>query len=517
MDNLVLVTRDEKIAEIINDFDFSSFKYDYEINNERSISFTAFKTNLNSDIFDRLVNENYILWKGQYYVIKSTELKYENAIITNDVEAKHISMEFQNHYVPKDVENESMNDDNDDKKAPSISLDAYLKYGFNRNKLDFDYKVHGSITKTSKAEELGDKTGMEHISTGAELFNYIYFADNKTFHIYTEDAFYEPSNEILVYKYNNSAVNVKTTTTDLKTYIEGYGKKKDKSETKNYSPIKPKDLNYSQPFIQEGTIKTQKVGASYSKELNCKWGNETLTWNLKKMSKGGMIEIFLDGKSKGEFSCYSKRSRTQKVIVAKGLKKGKHTFKAVFRGGKSGVDYKNDKPYMYVGTHKSTVLNLTAVLKGKDVYHTHATYKSDLYDEIGHMEAKTVYDDRIKKKKTLEKKLKQELNDKPTVEVETKYFGNEQIKENHTVRFIHKPLNFNTDVKVVKLTEHHPYTMKPVEVEFNNAKLDIVKLQHQIQTSVNGVTNRLNNQTVATEISDLESYSESVGSVLIDD
>ena len=47
---------------------------------------------------------------------------------------------------------------------------------------------------------------------------------------------------------------------------------------------------------------------------------------------------------------------------------------------------------MYVGTEKSTVLNLT-VLKGTDVYHAYAEYKSPYIDSFGFAEAPTIYDD----------------------------------------------------------------------------------------------------------------------------
>ena len=96
-------------GEILIDFDPSSFKYEYEINNERSISFTAYKTNMNADVFNMLQNEAIVLWKGQKYVIKQTQIKSDNTMLTVEVTAKHIFMEFQNHYILKDLENEEMN------------------------------------------------------------------------------------------------------------------------------------------------------------------------------------------------------------------------------------------------------------------------------------------------------------------------------------------------------------------------------------------------------------------------
>ena len=114
-------------GEILIDFDPASFKYEYEINNERSISFTAYKTNVNADVFNMLQNEAIISWKGQKYVIKQTQIKSDNTMLTVEVTAKHIFMEFQNHYILKDLENEEMNsEESEDEEKPSYTLEQYL-------------------------------------------------------------------------------------------------------------------------------------------------------------------------------------------------------------------------------------------------------------------------------------------------------------------------------------------------------------------------------------------------------
>ena len=166
------------------------------------------------------------------------------------------------------------------------------------------------------------------------------------------------------------------------------------------------------------------------------------------------------------------------------LAKGTHTFKVVFTGKKSGVDYKKSKPCMYVGTEKSTVLNLTAVLSGKDMYYAYQEYKSPNYDIFREMVAPTVFDDTALDNDMLLKSLKAQLNDQPTVELATNYLGLEQIKDNNMIRFIHKPLGFNTDLKVVKLSAPHAYVNESVQVEFSNASKDIVQIQNQINRNI---------------------------------
>ena len=527
---MVLKNKKGTFGEILVDYDFGSWKLDYEKNGERSIDFTIYKTYINSDLFDALSNEMLVDWKGQEYVIKSTSVKYDGEIISNEVTAKHIFMEFQNHYIQKDLENEEMNSDetSDEENKPRMTLEQYLEFGFKGNKLGFTYEIRGKFTDRVAIDELGNKNGMEFLTEGAELFNYIYFADNKKIYIYDEETFYQMADIPLIYKYNSSEVQATVSTMDVRTYIQGYGKKKTKAETKNYKPMKPKDLGYSGTFIKNGTWRTDVKGASYTKTFNCKWGNETLEWTLKKMAKGGLLDVYLDDELVGQYECYSKSATSEKIVIARNLSKGTHTFKAVFKGAKPGIDYKKSKPCMYVGTEKSTVLNLTAVLKGSDVYHAYAEYKSPNIDAFGFSEAPTVFDDNALDKGELLKKIKSELNDQPTVEVSTNYLGSveekhyighDDIKENNTIRFIHQPLGYNLDLKVVKITAAHPLVNEPVEVDFSNSPTDIIKIQQGISRNIKKVNNLVRGGSLnsGSSFTMPKLASDSIGSVLVNE
>ena len=529
MRDMVLKNKKGTFGEILVDYDFGSWKLNYEKNGERSIDFTIYKSYLNSDLFDALINEMIIIWKGQEYVVKSTSIKYDGEVVSNDVSAKHVFMEFQNHYIQKDLENEEMNGDEttDEDSKSTITLEQYLDFGFKGNKIGFSYEIKGNFNKRIEVDELGNKNGMEFLTEGAELFNYIYFADNKKIYIYDEETFYQMADIPLIYKYNSSEVQATVSTMDVKTYIQGYGRKKTKTETKNYNPIKPKDLDYSNTFIKDGTWRTEITEASYSKEIDCKWGNETLEWTLKKMSKGGLIDVYLDGELIGRYDCYSKTATSEKIVIAKNMSKGKHTFKAVFKGAKPGIDYKNSKPCMYVGTEKSTVLNITAVLKGTDIYHAYAEYKSPNIDAFGFSEAPTVFDDNALDSEELKKTIIAQLNDQPTVEVSTNYLGSveekhyigqDDIKENNTIRFIHQPLGYNLDLKVVKLTIPHPLSNEPLEVDFSNSPTDIIKIQQGINRNIEKVNNLVKNGTLGkSSVTIPRLASESIGSVLLNE
>ncbi|WP_436883659.1 prophage endopeptidase tail family protein [Mammaliicoccus sciuri] len=491
MYNLIVMDRKRTMGEILIDFDYSSFKYEYEKNNERQISFTALKTNHNADVFNMLQNEAILKWKGQDYIIKSTSVKSNNLMLTNDIVGKHIFMEFQNHYIDKDIENEEMNGDVTEEEKPKYTLEQYLDFGFRNNPLGFKYVIKGKFDKRVVIDELGNKNGLEYLVEGAELFGYIYFADNKTIYIYDEAIFYKMSDEVIMYKYNTDEVQASVSTTEMKTIIEGYGLKKTSKETKNYNPIKTPALNFKGNFIKTGTWRTESVGASFEVQIDCRWCNETLMFNFKKGELGGVWDFYLDGEFYESMSAWSRRTITEPLIIAKNLSKGPHTFKGIFKGKDNKIDYKSKKPTGYVGTEKSTLFNITAVLKGKDIYKLYKQVKSKNYNVFGHMKAATVFDDNVESLVELEEVLREQLVDEPVVEVSTNYLGYEQIQENHKVHLKHKPLQYDTDLKVVKLTESHPIMNVPVEIEFSNARKDIVQIQQLINRNVRNVKSAL--------------------------
>ena len=516
--DIIVTDLKNTISELLLDFFYESFSYEYERNNSRTVSFTAYMTSHNKDVYNMLQNESFLEYEGQTYVIKNTNPKMNGNIHTNEVTAHHIMYEFQNHYISKDIVNEELNNEEDETEQElQYSLEDYLDFGFRGNKLGYTYEIKGNFPNTKAFDELGDKNGIEFLVEGAEQFGYIFFADNKKIYIYDEITFYKQSELVIRYQLNNDEVNVSVNTNDLKTYVEGYGKKKNKTETKNYNPIKPPNLKYNGAFIKEGTWRTEKVGASFEKTFNCKWGNETLVWSLKKMSKGGLLDVYLDGDYIGRFSCYSRTSRSENIVIAKNLRKGTHVFKAVHRGADPNVNEYKTPPNMYVGTEKSTTLNLTAVLKGTDVYHTTASYKSPNYSVFGHRQAPDVFDDKITNKTDLENLLKSQLNDEPEVELTTNYIDTEKVSERDEVWFIHEPMEFDTSVKVISLKKAHPYMNVPDEIGFSNNKTDIIKIQQVINNRIKNVSKAINKANINNIYSSDRYFEEPiVGSVIID-
>lgn len=520
MEKLILTDKHNKFKEVLMDFDLESFKYEYELNSTRTLTFKAFKTNMNAELYDLILNEALLIWFNQYYVIKKTTPQSDNLNLTNEVSAHHIMYEFQNHYVNKDLESEEMNSDEDDEElpTPTWTLEQFLDFGFKDNKLGYTYEIVGKFNQRMPIDDVGDKNGIEHLVQGAELFEYIFLADNKKIYIFDDETFFKMSDVQMVAGYNVDEANVTVDTQEQKTYIRGFGKKKTKAETKNYNPIKTPDLSFKGTFIKEGTWYTETRNNSYSKRFNCRWGNETLTLSIKKGSLGGIIDIYLDGEVIESVNTYNKTTITEQIVVEKNLSKGYHTIEVVFAKPADNVDYKGKKPRMYVGTEKATILNLTAVLKGTDLYHVTDEYYSPYYDKNEPKVAATFYDDKITSKDELRKRLIEELNDEPVVELSTNYLDNIQLSERDMVYFKHLGLGFDTTLKVNKLTLYHPSLNLPAEVDFSNKKTDILNIQQSINRRIKDFDKQINKGIYGGTSTSLQRLaSDAFGSVLVNE
>lgn len=387
--------------------------------------------------------------------------------------------------VSSDVMGESKNPtDEFDSMTPSYSLKEYLDYGFADNDFGFTFEIIGEFPNRVEIKDIGGKNLLQHITDGATLFNYIYFAERRHIKIYSPSQYYEMADYPIIYRKNTSEITVKTDIKEMETYICGYGAKKTTKETKNYNPIKATDLSFRGNFIKKGTYRTEKVGSYYTATINAKWGSEILQWNMKKGTLGGVVEVELDGNVVGTYDQYSENGSTEKVVIGSKIKKGKHTVKVTYKGRSKRGDYEGKTPVMYVAGRKSTIFNSTAILSGRDLYKWFEEYKSPNYDAFMFRQAPTVYADNVDTKADLKQQLIDTIKDTPITEVSTSYVGNDDIKENSMVRLVHKPMGFNTDLRVVKLTKYHPYAKKRPEVEFSNSTSTLLQIQKNLSISL---------------------------------
>lgn len=81
MDNLIITNSANSFSELLIDYDLGSFKYEVEKNSSRSLALTVFKTSFAPDIYDLIQNESILIFRGQQYVIKTTDPKVITSLL----------------------------------------------------------------------------------------------------------------------------------------------------------------------------------------------------------------------------------------------------------------------------------------------------------------------------------------------------------------------------------------------------------------------------------------------------
>ncbi|MEB8101060.1 prophage endopeptidase tail family protein [Staphylococcus xylosus] len=507
-DHISIMNLEGTICENLLDIDYGSFKEFYELNEARYINFTAYRTSHNRFVFDLILCENFVIYHGEKYIIKQTSPKVDGQTVSIDVTAYHVMYEFQNH----DVESNKLDEESSSSdKVKEYTLDEYLKYGFKNQKIPvkYTYKIIGNFNQKVPIDELGNKNGLEYIKDTVELFGCIIFPNDTEIGFYSEEMFYQRSENVIRYQYNTDTVSATVSTLELRTAIKVYGKKYTAEEKNNYSPIKTPQLKYTGTFIKEGTYRTEVVGAKATISFKCKYGDETIRFTIKKGSQGGLYNLFLDGKKIKQISCYAKTAQSETIDLIKHVEQGAHKLEMVFVGedpnhpmpepevpkSKTAKPKPKLKPCMHVGTEKSTVLNLIASSDGLKAYKAFVDYVSPESSKVyGIRYANTQTNETIDNDEDLKKYAKTQITDTPKTELDVNYISYEAIKHRDTVFFVHELMGYNTELKVVKLDRSHPYANTIDEVSFSNEIKDMVQIQQALNKRITAQDNRFNYQ-----------------------
>lgn len=495
--------------EILMDIDYSSFSYDYEKNSSRGVKFSVVRTPYNSLTYDYLSNETIILFEGQSYVVKNCIDKTIGDMQTKDITAQHIMFECQNHFVDDEVEG-----------SKTYSIQEYFDFAFKGNALGYKVFFKGEFPKV-EIENMGKKNGMEFLNEGAESFSAIYFADNKNITIYSEKEFYKQSDVVLRYRYNTEDITVTTDTSNLKTYIKAYGKKKD-TEDKNYNKVQVKALDFVGKFEKTGTFYTEEINANFSTSIDARWANDSLSFRLKKDKQGGLLDVYLDNKKIKTLSCWNAKAKTENLTLVDKVSKGKHSVKFIFVGEDPAHKMeKGKKARGYVGTEDAEIIKMVADVTGNNAYHAIATYASPNMSLYGKRIAASVYDERFTDATKLKEWAKKQITDVPETTLDMSYKGQERLTEKDTLYFIHTAMEFNTELKMVRLSRPHPFVNESATVGFSNSKKDVLKMQQQINNNLKKAANNLKGttqnlsgiQSQLSQLSNNELITELVGSV----
>lgn len=482
----MLRVRDKKelYEELLMDIDTNSFIYSWNRDLQRSISFTVQRTQWNAFSFDLLEQEGFVKFRNELYVIKQCTPRSSGTVYEKAITANHVGFAVQDHVKNDTEENVTMN------------LKQYLEFYLKGNKLGYTYEIKGNFKKSNTWAEVGGKNALTGITEGKDVYGYIPFCENRHWIFYDKQTYYMESNNELRYLYNTDDVSVSVDTTELKTAVRVYGKKKE-TETLEYSKQVVNKMTLTGTFLKSNTWYTDDVGASATGTIKVEKNNDKLYINQRVGEYGGLMKIYINGVLESTVSCYSKKPRTKKWLVSDNLKKGTYTIKLVFVGMDNENVVTKRKPRMYLGASGANIFIVTS----QDAYYGVLDYISPNAAEWGEKWAEPIHNEELETEAELKEFAMKSLQDYPILSLSVTYQGDKEsiedsykdvpeYPERETWLLYHEVLGLNAVMKPVELRAYHPFTKRPQEMTFSNAQKDVLTMQKQIINNVKNIDRR---------------------------
>lgn len=203
----------------------SEFQETWAKNENWNVSFLIHKSKLNEFEYNLMVNEEMIVYEGQQFIIKNSEILSNGPVSVKQIEATHIMFNVQDH-----VQNNIL------EAVRTYTINEVLQFCLGSNDLGFTYEVKGTFERLT-IENLGDLDGLEAVKKICDRFAAVVVPNNKHLVFYSESNWYSYTNEQFRDGYNTSSMSVAIDTTNLKTAVRAFGMKKDDSEEYYFEPF----------------------------------------------------------------------------------------------------------------------------------------------------------------------------------------------------------------------------------------------------------------------------------------
>ncbi|WP_332606876.1 phage tail protein [Bacillus spizizenii] len=181
------------------------------INSEKTITISGIKTSLNSHACEYVSNENIIVYKNEPYVIKTVTVKPKGNTLEIKADAIHkMFIDLRDNYVYETVSGVKA-------YRPDKALEIALKGS------GYDYEINNEGLATSVSiENYGDGNSLTLLNSIADKFGAEYECVDST--VYFAKEIGRVTDNQIRYKYNVNDPQQEIDTSDLKTYIRGFGK-----------------------------------------------------------------------------------------------------------------------------------------------------------------------------------------------------------------------------------------------------------------------------------------------------
>lgn len=447
-DNLIITSLDGQ-SELLTDYQIRERKK--VVNGEYSLPFIVFKTDRNSHSFDMVQEESIVEYDGQKYRIKKMRGYMKGQMAVKEATTQHEFFDIIDDYQYEAI-------------SGTINMVQALTHVFEVT--DWTWVNQGAFA-SMEFDNFGNGNALELFKTVLDRYG-AEFSITGPRQVTLKNQIGSSVDTQFRYRHNIKTLYKDIDSSNLSTYIKGYGKPYD---DKN---IVTDPINYT---LRTGTWDdvvdmdhyTTSVGATFTATFT----GTGINLHHYANNQGGIWEFVVDSKDKVTVSTWNSTGINKTSSVFKNLAQGTHTVVATFKGADPEHAPTGGTARGWV-RHGTTDFEKTYEVfrarVGDELYTCVAEYTSPNASVYGIRHAPPISDERYIDQASLLEHLQKVLQDSPdiTIEIEVAELGFE-CDLGDTIYLIHEDLGIDATVRVLEYTDY-PESFKSPTVVLSNFK-----------------------------------------------
>lgn len=463
--------------------DFKELNRNRKVNGEKVITMTAIPTEKNQHSFKLVEEESVITFDNEEYVIKKLAERSIGNTYLKRAEAIHkFFVDMINEQQPK-IHNGTM------------TFAAFLQFVFEGT--GYTFSIIDSFSAQT-FENLGNDNPLALLTIGLDRYKAEMEIVGKNVRFRRKIG--SDTDFQFRYGHNIKAIEREVDTTNLATYIEGYGKKREEKDILSGVTIPHQSRQGTWTYDSAKT-----AWATSSDKASFKFSFTGTGFNFKILTSplGGKWRFALDGKTTIK-STYQATSSTKDIEVFRGLKHGTYQVTVTYAGKDS--DNPNTKPrdvkainYLLGGN----IISLYRERVGAENYHASASYTSpnaSKYNNGKVIKAPTIQDERFTDNVSLLAHLKEIIIDEPQITLTIDFadlraagYPYTVPNEGDRVFIIYEPMNdLLIETRIMEINEVFDVNLNPVKthVTLSNYKKSFTgTMMNNFQKALRSITN----------------------------
>ncbi|PSL42121.1 phage minor structural protein [Planomicrobium soli] len=428
-----------------------------KVNGDKTLSFEVIPHETNAHAWDSVTNEVVADFLGEPYVIKQVDERSNGQRSTKQVGAVHRFFASMIDCYQEDVH------------SGSLTFQAALTMVFSKTLYGF------TVVDTVGAKTL-ENFGADNCLALFQKVLESYGAEFRVVgkQVYLHRQIGADTDFQFRWRHNVKGLNKVENTSNLSTYIKGYGKLKELQDTLSNTSI-PYTTRTGTYYTETGINKlaTNQTGATFRFSFT----GTGFNWRTIVLGWGGVWEFTIDKQTNVKISTYedtSELSKEKTFEVIRGLEHKSHSVVATFKGKDSKSWYTSIKGgnmdpigYLLAGN----IIGVYRGLVGDEKYLAVAEYKSpnaSLYPNPdspdGLRYAGKIIDERYTTNATMLQRLKDSLQDEPelsiTVDIAELGLNNGALNEGDRGYIIYEPMNIKVAARIVEIDETYKFIDK---------------------------------------------------------